>query len=111
LVIGDVANTAADAMAHIVDGAPTGQTFTEVRLTRLDDLEIPNRSRLSFVKCDVDGHKDAVLRGAEGTIRELLPGLLVEIEERHRDHPVSDAFELLTAWGTAAIRRRLVPRE
>lgn len=88
-----------DTLTRIVERTSDDDTAMEVQLTRLDELEIPGRSRLRFIKCDVEGHEDAVLRGGERLIREFTPALLIEIEERHRDRPVSDAFELLSSWG------------
>jgi FkbM family methyltransferase len=94
-----VSDSPASALAYIVEPAPGDQSSVEIALARLDDLEIVQRARLRFVKCDVEGHEDAVLRGGEQSIRESMPALLVELEERHRQRPVSDAFELLESWG------------
>jgi FkbM family methyltransferase len=87
------------ALGHLVEARTNEEPSIEVQVARLDTLEIPNSSRLGFVKCDVEGHEDAVLRGGEQRIREHMPSLLVEVEERHRERPVFDAFELLCSWG------------
>jgi hypothetical protein len=55
-----------------------------VPLEPLDRLLSQDLSRLTFVKCDVEGHELAVLRGAERILREAHPALLVEIEQRHQ---------------------------
>lgn len=86
------------ALARLGRGADGAEAF-EVELARLDDLEVPRPERLRFIKCDVEGHEDAVLRGGESLIRTQMPALLVEIEERHRDEPVARAFSTLESWG------------
>lgn len=40
-------------------------------------------ARICFIKIDVEGHEEAVLRGAVGVIRKHHPVLLVEAERRH----------------------------
>jgi FkbM family methyltransferase len=102
LEIPDGSGPSASALARVVETTTDAKTATEVRLARLDELDIPNRGGLRFVKCDVEGHEDAVLRGGEELLREHLPSLLIEIEDRHRDRPVSDAFDLLSSWGYEA---------
>jgi FkbM family methyltransferase len=104
----DGSNTSSSALAHVVDEGSAAQSALQIRLARLDDLAIPGSSRLSFIKCDVEGHEDAVLRGGETRIRERMPALLIEIEERHREQPVSVAFDLLSSWGYDAYA--LTPR-
>lgn len=39
--------------------------------------------RVSFIKCDVEGHELRVFHGAEATIRQGRPVLLFECEQRH----------------------------
>ncbi len=43
---------------------------------------MPAGARLSFLKCDVEGHELEVLRGAGETLAEYRPALLVEHEAR-----------------------------
>ncbi len=95
--------TGLSALAHVVDTDVDGDQdgAMSVRLARLDGLELGDLSRLNFIKCDVEGHEDAVLRGGEALIREHLPALLLEAEQRHRDRPVAELFELLGSWGYA----------
>lgn len=55
---------------------------------------------VDFVKCDVEGHEYAVLKGGERTIREWMPTLLMEIEQRHVDGlGIERVFRLLDEWG------------
>ena len=70
-----------------------------VVMQRLDDVLGSERSRVTFVKCDVEGHEHAVLLGGEQTLREAGPTILIEIEQRHRDRPVEETFELLQQLG------------
>jgi FkbM family methyltransferase len=99
LYVPDVRDTSAHALARLEPPAAAANKTVIVRLVRIDDLEIPRSNRLSFVKCDVEGHEDAALIGAEATIRAAMPALLVELEERHRSRPVAEAIELVTNWG------------
>jgi FkbM family methyltransferase len=69
-----------------------------VRLTRLDAL-LPADVPVAFVKCDVEGHEPAVLRGAEAILRRRQPPLLIEIEQRHQEGDVRRTFEHLEALG------------
>ena len=81
---------------------PPAPEEMHVRLDTLDRF-LASRSaagRVGLIKCDVEGHELDVLRGAEATIREHHPALLVECEARHvRDHSIADVFEHLAAVG------------
>ena len=56
--------------------------------------------RLTFVKCDVEGHELDVFRGGEGLLREHKPVLLFECEERHHMHfTCQDVFDHLASLG------------
>ncbi len=87
------------ALAHVLDTEVGSEDAVSVRLARLDTLDLGAVARLSFIKCDVEGHEDAVLRGGEERIREHMPALLLEVEDRHRERPVTDLFTLLQSWG------------
>lgn len=83
--------TAQSSIAH----GFTGQHGVRVeKLTvptvRLDD-EIGGQ-RIDFIKIDVEGHELSVLRGASAVLRENLPAMLIEIEQRHLSHPIKDVF-------------------
>jgi FkbM family methyltransferase len=69
-----------------------------VRLTRLDAL-LPADAPVAFVKCDVEGHEPAVLRGAEAILGRRRPPLLIEIEQRHQAGDVRRTFAHLEALG------------
>jgi len=52
-----------------------------VTTRRLDSL---SPSSVGFIKIDVEGYEEAVLKGSLKTIRQERPNLLIEIEERHK---------------------------
>ncbi|MDP3190362.1 FkbM family methyltransferase [Rhodoferax sp.] len=74
----------------------------EITLNRLDEYELKD---LSFIKIDVEGLEDKVIRGGIGMIRKFLPAMLIEIEERHRSTPVSVVFDMLYLMGYRAFQR------
>jgi len=76
-----------------------------VPLTRLDSL-LPRGLRVAFVKCDVEGHELAVLRGAGALLRRDHPVILVEIEQRHQKEDIRDTFEYLVRLGYAGYALR-----
>lgn len=51
----------------------------EVELRTLDSYAFDN---VGFIKIDVEGYEDAVLRGSEQTLKQL-PVILIEVEDRH----------------------------
>ena len=70
-----------------------------VRVERLDAILPTVGPGLTFVKCDVEGHEPAVIRGAEATLRRSRPILIVEIEQRHQDTDIRQTFRQLTSLG------------
>ena len=71
------------------------QTF-EISLVRLDD---EGHREVAFVKIDVEGKEEAVLRGGEQTIRRDHPILLIEIEARHHTKPIAEIFAMIQCMG------------
>lgn len=67
-----------------------------VPLARLDNV-IPGL-RPAFVKCDVEGHELAVLEGGR-TVLGHRPPILMEIEQRHHDRPITEVFTYIKAMG------------
>ena len=51
-----------------------------VPMCTLDSLQLTN---VAFIKIDVEGHEEAVVRGSIQTLKRFEPNLLIEIEERH----------------------------
>ncbi len=70
-------------MGSLEEGAVPGSTLSRtvpVQLKRLDEYGFTN---VGFIKIDVEGHEEAVLRGGVETLAQSRPTLLIEIEERH----------------------------
>ena len=80
--------------------APNGNeqpaTRFEVELARLDDEPLTD---VGFIKIDVEGHEESVVRGGERLIRRDRPVILVEIEQRHTPTPVADIFGRIESLG------------
>lgn len=67
----------------------------EVPVRRLDDYAFAG---VGFIKIDVEGHEEGVLRGALQTIRRHRPTLLIEIEERHNPGGLERIERLLAGY-------------
>jgi len=91
--------TALSSVGTPGEASPAGYATTPVRVERLDDLLRGENRRVVFLKCDVEGHELAVLRGAEATLRRSRPVLLVEIERRHAGADMEATFGYLAALG------------
>jgi FkbM family methyltransferase len=63
----------------------------EVETRTIDDYALSN---VGFIKIDVEGHELAVLEGAERTIRDQMPTLLIESNDDHKPGGVA----ALIAW-------------
>lgn len=67
-----------------------------VPVRRLDDYDI---EPVGCIKIDVEGHEDAVLRGARRLLLRDHPSLIIEIEERHKRHSVGTVSGVLGELG------------
>lgn len=77
-----VDGVAVTGCSTISDGASaTYPGFTTIRVP-LDRLDAVYQGDVGFIKIDVEGHEQAVLDGAIGTIRRCQPRMLVEVDER-----------------------------
>lgn len=69
----------------------------QVPTCRLDDYKFKD---VSLIKIDVEGYEHYVLRGAEKTIKENKPFLLMEIEQRHiGEKPIYEIFREVLDFG------------
>lgn len=67
-----------------------------VKLMTLDQLvDGLSLRQLDFVKIDVEGHEWKVLQGGKQTLETLQPRLLIEIEQRHHQFPITQIFDYL----------------
>jgi hypothetical protein len=89
-VSGDRAKTGG---ASLGDAGLATQRET-VTVAALDSLDF---SGVAMMKIDVEGAEVDVIAGAIQTIHRHRPLLLVEIEQRHHQKPVSEVFEQLAA--------------
>ncbi len=90
-------------------GAVEGLTVPTRRLDDYDAIE-----PVGCIKIDVEGHEDAVLRGARRILLRDRPTLLIEIEERHKRHSVITVSNFLQELGYQGFffrRDRLNPIE
>lgn len=99
-VFGNRRVTAQSSIAHGFDGQDGVRVDkVSVPIVRLDD-ELGDQ-RIDFIKIDVEGHEISVLRGASAMLRKYLPPMLIEIEQRHLDHPIDDVFKEVEGLGYA----------
>jgi FkbM family methyltransferase len=80
------------------DAAGPGEAIT-IATQRLDRLLADRDKRVSFIKCDVEGHEIEVFRGGMTILGEDRPNLLVEIEQRHLKHDIRESFAFFRAAG------------
>jgi FkbM family methyltransferase len=79
--------------AHISAGGGAALRTVAVQARALDSLFGRLRA-IDFIKCDVEGHELACLRGAESILRAAKPAWLIEISG-NPDDPRSSAGEVL----------------
>jgi FkbM family methyltransferase len=73
-----------------------------VEKKKLDDMLRERKCRVSFIKCDVEGHELEVFRGACDILKEDRPNLLVEIEQHHFEEPIESRFDFFQKQGYIA---------
>jgi FkbM family methyltransferase len=74
-----------------------------VPLRTLDSFEL---SDIGFIKIDVEGYEEPLLRGAEQTLRRSSPAVYIEVEERHNPGGLSRIVEWFAALGYTDVKFR-----
>lgn len=87
-----------DALASLRPDQAGHQETCVVQLCTLDEL-LEGERRVSFLKCDVEGHEQRVFEGAVQVINRDHPVVLAEVEERHREDSVENTFAFFSAAG------------
>jgi hypothetical protein len=67
-------------------------------LRTLDEL-LAGERRVSFLKCDVEGHEQQVFVGATRILGRDRPVVLTEVEQRHRSDPIENTFAFFADAG------------
>ncbi len=97
--------SAVDSMATLEKGVAPGEEFdnkfevVNVQVQTLERALACETRRIGFVKCDIEGHELAFLRGALGRLTRDHAVLLLEIEQRHQKRNISETFSLLDNAG------------
>ena len=93
-----------DALATIEESNPiTKQVnldFIEVPIKTLDQI-LKDESRVDFIKIDVEGHELSVLNGANRTLSEFRPTLMVELFKEHNPNAI-ECFKTIFNLGYTA---------
>jgi FkbM family methyltransferase len=86
---------------NVLEGKVATSEFVtfEVETRRLDDYAFEG---VRFMKIDVEGHEESVLRGGLETLERCRPQLLVEVEDCHKTGAVAAVSELLRGLGYEA---------
>lgn len=92
----------------IIDGHEThnlarvGKSFKGTALQipiKLTTLDREEHKDIGFIKIDVEGHEMNVLKGGESIIREYLPNMIIEIEQRHSNISILDTISYILDQG------------
>lgn len=79
--------------------APEQSQPYAVQKIRLETLDSQNLKNIGFIKIDVEGHEEKVIRGGLNTLRENKPVLVVEIEKRHSGKPAGETIRFIESLG------------
>ncbi|WP_336959297.1 FkbM family methyltransferase [Chryseobacterium contaminans] len=77
------------------------KSYTEkVKVIKLDEwAALEHFNRLDFIKIDVEGNEIKTLSGAKETIKQFMPTLMVEMEQRHHQTPIWNEISEVQSWG------------
>lgn len=79
----------------------------KIQMYRLDDLE--SKIKIDYIKIDCEGYEHTILLGAENTIKEHKPVMVVE-QKLHTDTGITkdtqyESVDLLKSWGARELGR------
>ena len=92
------------------DARATFNSHTELNQTGTDEIAVQlvpldafakkiNFQSIGLIKIDVEGHELAVLNGAVETILQFKPLIVIEIESRHHQYPITELFSKIESLG------------
>jgi FkbM family methyltransferase len=87
-----------DALASLEGTWVQNEESCEVSLRTLDEL-LQGERRISFLKCDVEGHEQRVFKGATRILDHDRPVVFAEVEQRHREDPIENTFAFFADAG------------
>lgn len=95
----DKSNLAASSISR---SKPHDGNSIRFNLTKIDDVvEVRQSQRISFMKFDVEGHERQALEGAEATIRQHRPLIVLEVLENEIDGGSAESINFLRSIGYA----------
>lgn len=83
---------------RILDTPDDSHSYSVQRIL-LETLDSQGLKNIGFIKIDVEGHEEKVIRGGLNTLRENKPVLIVEIEKRHAHKPARETIALIESLG------------
>lgn len=100
----DPTNTGLGTIAenNVIDANPDVKevVIVEVPVGTIDAFVFND---VGLIKIDVEGHEEAVVRGAEATLRRERPVFVIEVEERHNPGGLGRITQLFERHGYLAI--------
>jgi len=87
------------ALGSLSAGAVPDDQVAYSYVAELRSLDSYGFKDVAFIKVDVEGYEEAVIEGAEDTLRRSRPVLLVEIEERHNPGGLDRMMKRLAPLG------------
>ena len=64
----------------------------EVRTVKVNTVDDYDFNDVDLIKIDVEGHEQCVFEGAHKVIKNNMPILIIEIEQRHIKNQINDVF-------------------
>ena len=71
----------------------------DVQKIQTETLDSQGISNIGFIKIDVEGHEESVIRGGLKTLEVNKPVLVIEIEKRHSGKPVKESIAFIESLG------------